>query len=122
MDDQVSQALTADYALILAGGPDWHVAFKRFRLALGVGQKTIAKGMGIHPTTITKWEHGRSTPDRKTRVRALKAIGWMPQPPPVPVPEVPPHTVAVDVNRRIAEREYLPEAPDWVPPRAQPTI
>ena len=118
--------LAADYALILEGGPDWHVAFKRFRLALGIGQKTIAKRMGIHPTTITKWEHGRSQPTRETRERALAAIGWTPPPPASPVAaplrEVEPNTVHVPANRRISKREYLPEGPDWGSQRSQPTV
>src|SRR5215467_14351908 len=91
--------LSADYTLILAGGPGWHIAFKRFGRALGVGQKTIARKMGMHPTAITKWEHGRSQPSRETRERALAAIGWTPPPPPplppapAAVPEAPPPTV-----------------------------
>lgn len=114
--------LAVDYALILAGGPEWHIAFKRFRLALGIGQKKVAKRMGIHPTTITKWEHGRSQPSRETRARALAAIGWTPptQPPPPPS-ELPPNTVHVPANRRITEEEYLPKGQDWEPQRSQPT-
>src|ERR1051326_70034 len=116
----MTELLDTDYALILAGGPEWHVAFTRFRRALGIGQKTIAKRMGIHPTTLTKWEHGRSQPSRETRARALAAIGWTP--PPAPVCEEAPHTTHVSANRRISKAEYLPEAPDWEPPRSGPLV
>src|SRR5215475_1870438 len=74
----------ADYALILSGASGWHLAFKRFRLALGIGQKTIAKRMGLHPTALTKWERGRSQPSKETRERALVSIGWTPPPQPPP--------------------------------------
>src|SRR5262249_12391560 len=30
--------------------------------------------MGIHPTALTKWEHGRSEPNHETRERALAAM------------------------------------------------
>jgi transcriptional regulator with XRE-family HTH domain len=119
------EQLSVDYALILDGGPEWHVAFKRFRLALGIGQKTIAKRMGIHPTTITKWEHGRSQPDRETRARALAAIGWTPSslpPAPAPAHQQAPHTVHVPANRRISKEESLPKGQDWEPRPSQPTV
>jgi len=32
MDDDFTKALAADYAAILAAGPEWHIAFKRFTL------------------------------------------------------------------------------------------
>src|SRR5262245_24606941 len=92
--EQLQEQLTSDYELIRSGAPGWEVAFKRFRLALGIGQKTIAKRMGLHPTAITKWEHGKSQPSQETRERALKAIGWTPPPP--PAPELPPDTILLE--------------------------
>jgi transcriptional regulator with XRE-family HTH domain len=110
--------LASDYELIRSGGPGWHLAFKRFRLALGVGQKTIAKRMGIHPTAITKWEHGRSEPSRETRERALAAMGWTPSAPPL---SESPTKAPVRETPRVVESEYLPEAPVWEPPRYTPS-
>ena len=54
--------LAADYRLILSGGPGWRVAFNRFRLALGLGQKKVAKRVGIHRTALTKRESPRLRP------------------------------------------------------------
>ena len=112
--------LAADYTLILSGGPGWHLAFKRFRLALGVGQKPVAKWMGIHPTAITKWEHGRSQPSKETRGRALTVIGWTPTPssPPSEMPT----TAPIKEMPQVREKEYLPQGADWEPPRSQPRV
>jgi len=67
--------------------------------------------MGIHPTAITKWENGKSQPTHVTRERALAAIGWTPpQPSEAPINEVP----------RVRQRDDLPEATDWEPPRYTP--
>src|SRR5262249_22142495 len=90
---------------------------KRFRLILGIGQKTIAKRMGMHPTALTKWEHGRSQPSRETRERALAAIGWTP-PSPRASSELPPNEIPLDRNRPIGK---TPEVVSWEPARYPPT-
>ena len=100
--------LAADSELIRSGGPGWHLAFKRFRIALGIGHKKLAKRIGVHPTTFTKWEHGRSNPTRQARERALAALGWTPPRPAareLPTPVSARETIVLDLWRE----KKLPE-------------
>ena len=76
LDAEHNPQIATNVEVIASGLPGWGAAFRELRKMAGLGQKTIARRMGIHATTLTKWEHGRSQPSRETRLRALAVIGW----------------------------------------------
>ena len=47
-------------------------AIRAFRLSHGLSQKKMAKVLRIDPTTLARWEKGRSTPSRKLSKRLVE--------------------------------------------------
>jgi ribosome-binding protein aMBF1 (putative translation factor) len=43
------------------------------RAIIGWDRKTMSSRLGVHPTTVTKWEHGKTTPDTTAR-RKIETI------------------------------------------------
>ena len=46
---------------------------KRVRKDLQVTQQALAEFLGVHVTTITRWERGRSIPDHATQMALAMA-------------------------------------------------
>lgn len=44
------------------------------RIAVGYSQHDLATLVGVSEHTITKWETGRSTPEREMQVRVAEAL------------------------------------------------
>jgi len=50
-------------------------AIKAYRLRHGLSQKKLAKALGIDPTTLARWEKGRSKPGAILSRRLAKLLG-----------------------------------------------
>ena len=53
-----------------------HLRKRRFDLKLT--QRTVAEQIGVHETTITNWELGRTEPEFKHLPNLIKFIGYLP--------------------------------------------
>jgi transcriptional regulator with XRE-family HTH domain len=55
-------------------------AIKAYRLMHGLSQKNMARALGIDPTTLARWENGRSRPVATLRKRLARLLGSSPDP------------------------------------------
>ena len=51
---------------------------KVYRLTHGLGQKKMAKALGIDPKTLARWEKWKSKPSRKLGEQVLELLGKNP--------------------------------------------
>jgi transcriptional regulator with XRE-family HTH domain len=50
-------------------------AIKAYRLMHGLSQKKLAKGLGVDPTTLARWENSTSKPGKRLRKRLAGLLG-----------------------------------------------
>lgn len=58
-----------------SGKPALSEEIKAYRLVRGLSLKKLSKALGVDPTTLARWENGRSAPSQRLKKRLVELLG-----------------------------------------------